>query len=128
MALADDLTRGDIQSREYCRRAVSLIVVRLALRQTWPKRQDRLCAIQRLDLALFVHAQHNRLVRRIQVQPHDVTDFGRELRIGAELERLNAVRLQVVFAPNALYGRWAQSLFACHRADAPMRGMTRLGV
>jgi hypothetical protein len=47
------------------------------------------------------------------VLPHDVTDFGRELRIDAELERLNAVRLQVVFAPNALYGRWAQSLLAC---------------
>jgi hypothetical protein len=29
-------------------------------------------AIQRLDLRLLIHAQHDRVLRRIQIQPDDV--------------------------------------------------------
>ena len=38
-------------------------------------RQDRLGPVQRLDLRLLVHAQHQRPLRWVQVQPDDVTDL-----------------------------------------------------
>jgi hypothetical protein len=38
----------------------------------WHHRQDRRGSIQRLDLAVLVHAQHHRPLRRIQIQPHDI--------------------------------------------------------
>src|SRR4051794_12428 len=41
---------------------------------------------QSLDLTLLIHAQHNRLVWRIEVQTHDVPDFGHEFRVCAEVE------------------------------------------
>ena len=69
------------------------VVVRSALRNTWCQRQDRLCAVQRLYLALLIHAQHHRLDGRVHVQADDVTDFVDKQRITGELERLLAVRL-----------------------------------
>ena len=34
----------------------------------------------------FVHAEHQRLLRRIQIQPDDVADLVDEVRVGADLE------------------------------------------
>lgn len=42
---------------------------------TEAERQDGLGAFKRLDLHLFVNAQHNRMIRRIEVEPDDVFDL-----------------------------------------------------
>src|SRR5664280_1797044 len=34
--------------------------------------------VQRLYLALLIHAQNDRLIRRVQIEPHDVTHLGGE--------------------------------------------------
>lgn len=46
------------------------------------QRQRRLGSVQRLDLRLLVDAEHDcATTRRIQVQPDDVGDLLRELRV-----------------------------------------------
>ena len=46
--------------------------------------QPALGALQRLDMRLFVHAQHHGVLRRIQIQPHDVGGLLRKAGIGAD--------------------------------------------
>jgi len=57
-------------------------------------RQHRRGAVQGLDLGFLVYAQHQRLFRRIQIQPDDVADLVDELRIVADLERIDQVRFE----------------------------------
>jgi len=49
--------------------------------QTRPQRQHRLGAIQRLHLRLLVHRQHDRSLRRIEVEADRVGGLRRQLRI-----------------------------------------------
>jgi hypothetical protein len=53
-----------------------------------------------LDLGFLVHAQHDRLVRRAEIQPDDVAELCLELRVGGELERLGPPRLQSLLPPH----------------------------
>ena len=71
---------------------MTLVVVCAALRHARQHRQDRLCAIECLDLALFVDTEHQRAVRRRQIEPDDVADLVHEQRIARQLEGLRAVR------------------------------------
>lgn len=54
-------------------------------------RQYRRRAVQRLDLGLLVHAQDQRLLRRVEVEPDDVADLVDELRVVGQLERVDPV-------------------------------------
>ena len=94
MQLTDDFAGGDIQGRKQRRGAMAAVVMRSPLRHAGHHRQDRLRAIQGLNLALLVHAQHQRSVGWVQVQPHDVAHLLDEERIGGELEGLGTMRLQ----------------------------------
>ena len=51
------------------------VIMRPPLDLARPHGQQRLRPIERLDLTLFVHAQHQRPIRRVQVQAHDVADL-----------------------------------------------------
>lgn len=62
VAFADDKARGDIERREERGGAMADIAVRATLGHAGHHRQDRLLAIERLDLALLVHAEHQRAV------------------------------------------------------------------
>jgi hypothetical protein len=65
--------------------------------------QSRLGAIEGLDLALLIDAQHQRLVGRVEIEPDDVLNFFRELRIVRQLEGLGQVRFELVRGPDALH-------------------------
>jgi hypothetical protein len=41
-------------------------------------------AVDDLDLRRFVHAQHQGILRRVQVQADDITDLVDELRVGGQ--------------------------------------------
>jgi len=56
-------------------------------------RQHRGGPVQRLDLGLLIHTQHQRGVRRIQVEPDDVANLVDEQRVGGQFERVGAMRL-----------------------------------
>ena len=94
MTLPDDLPGGDFQGREQGGGPVTNVVMGLAGRDARPHRQEWSRAIQRLDLALLVHRQHDGAGGRTEIQPDNVADLLHELRVGRQLERVEAVRLQ----------------------------------
>ena len=51
------------------------------------------------DLGFLIHADHHRVLRRRQVEPHDVADLRFQRRVGGEREPLGPVRLQAELAP-----------------------------
>ena len=71
-ALPDDLAGGDVQGREERGGPVAYVVVGAPLDLSGPHGQQRLRAVERLDLALLVHTQHQRPFRRAQIEPDDV--------------------------------------------------------
>ena len=86
-------------------------------------RQDRLGAVQRLHLGLLVHAQHQRPLRRIQVQPDHVADLVDELRIARQLEGVGQVWLEPKRLPDPPDGGLAQPRPLGHRRPRPVRGI-----
>ena len=96
LAALDHMPLEDIQRRKQRGRAVPLVIVRLPRRHPWPQGQDRLRAIEGLNLALLIDAQHQRLRGRIQIEADDVPQLAHEVRIAAELEGLRPMGLQIV--------------------------------
>ena len=90
--------------------------------------QTGLGSVERLDLAFFVHAQYQRLVRRIQIKSHDIVQFLDKAFVPAEFESPDQVGLQVVLFPDSPNGRFAQLLDLSHRPGTPMGRIRRLGV
>src|SRR5271166_4776269 len=74
-AFSDHLPVKHVERRKQRRSAVSLVVVRHGAGTALLHRQSGLSAVERLDLALLVHRQHQRLVGRIDVKAHDVFDL-----------------------------------------------------
>jgi hypothetical protein len=68
LAVADDKAALHIERR----RAVAVVVVRHCCGAALLQGQARLGAIQRLTLALLVHTQHQRPVRRVHVEADHV--------------------------------------------------------
>ncbi len=91
-------------------------------------RQPGLGAVQRLNLALFVYAQDDRLLRRIQVQAHHICHFFQELRISRELKSLGAMRLKIVGTPDIIDRGLAHALALRHSPATPMRHPRRFGL
>src|SRR3984893_4426054 len=65
--------------------------------------QKRLCAVERLDLALLVDTQYDRSLGRIEVKPDDITHLFDKQRIGRELECVGAMGLQSKRLADAVY-------------------------
>ena len=94
LILGDNPAVDDVQGREECGSAVAIVVVSHSLDIAESHRQHRLGALQGLYLALLVHAQDQRVVRRIKIKPNDVADLFDEERVGRELKALAAMWLQ----------------------------------
>ncbi len=92
----------------------------LTFRNPDPHRQRRHCAVQRLDLGLLVHAEHDRVLRRIQVQPDNVGDFPDQLRIGEEFECLSTPRLYPILTPRISDGAVADLQLVGRQPGTPM--------
>src|SRR5207249_3985316 len=103
MELADNFATLGVQRGEERGRPMPRVVVGPALDLPRPHRQHGLRAIERLDLGFFVDAQHQRFVRRIEVEPDEVADFVDEQWIFGQLEGLAPRRLQPERAPDAAH-------------------------
>jgi hypothetical protein len=57
-------------------------------------------SIQRLDLRLLVDAEHDGLVRWVQIQPDHIADLGLQLGVGGERERLDTPGQQPPLLPD----------------------------
>jgi hypothetical protein len=97
------------------------------LRPIQPHPADWLGTLQGLNLRLLVHAQHHRPLGWVQVQADDVVDLGRQLRVGGELERLSAPRLDAVPPPDAGNGVTADAQLAGQQARGPVGGPAWVG-
>ena len=126
-ALADHRAGQHVQGGEQRRGAVALVVMGHRARPSGHHRQRRLGAVQGLDLGLLVHAQHDRLLRRVQIQTDHVDELVVELRIVGHLERLDPMRRQTQIRPNPLHRSRTDSHLLGHRPARPVRGTRRCG-
>ena len=93
---ADD---GAIENVEGCEQrsgAVTFVVVRHRPGTARLHRQPRLGAVERLDLALLVDREDDRMGGRIDVEADDVFELLGELRVRRQLERADAMRRELV--------------------------------
>ena len=121
LAPRDHLAGRDVQRGEEIDRAMPQVVVGPSFGLPDVHRQDRLRALERLDLGFLVDREHDRIVRRVHIQPDDIPHLGHQLRIGRQLERLGDVRLQAERAPDAADHRVTHARRLGHRAGAPVR-------
>ena len=128
IALANHLPMQRIQSGKQRRRAVTLVVVGHCPATALLDREAGLRPIERLNLALLVHAQNERLLRRIQIQSDHVGHFFQELGVAREFECLDPMGFQIMGLPDLVHGGLAEPLTPGHRPATPMCHSRRLGL
>ena len=95
----DDLSGGDFECRKQRCRAVPLVVVALAGQgAAIGQLQITLRSFQSLDRRRFVHAQHNGLRGRGDIEANDIGGFGREVRVIALAPGLAGHKVDLVVA------------------------------
>src|SRR5215210_6908538 len=83
---ADHFSIEDIERRKQGRGAVPLVIVRLALGQSRPQWQDGRRAIEGLNLTLFIDAEDQRAIGRMEVEPDHVAHLLFKPRVVREFE------------------------------------------
>src|SRR5271166_122504 len=119
-ALPDHRPGGDIEGGEQRGRAMALIIMGHSAGAALLDRQPRLGAVECLDLALLVDAQHHRLVRRTQVEADDVLDFLDKSLVIRQLKTAHQMRLEPVCVPNPPHTGLAEADGLGHRPGAPL--------
>ena len=122
----DDLARRHVERGEQAGRAVADVVVGSPLGGGGHHRQDRLEAVERLDLGLLVDAEHDGSLGRVQVETDDVADLLDKERVGGELEGLGPVWLEGEGVPDPVDRRPAHPHLLGHRAGRPVGGVLGL--
>ncbi len=120
VALADDSPFDDLKCRKESGRPVALIVMSEGAAASTLERQSRLSAIQGLNLALLIDAEHDGILRRSEINPDDIGELFQKLRITRKFETLGEVRLDLVFLPDAMNRVFAHALNTSQGARAPM--------
>ena len=96
------------------------VIVGAALSVAGLHRQRLLGPVQRLNLALFVDAEHDRLLGRVQIQADDIGDLRDQLGVGGELERLRPPRLHPVMPPGPQHRRRVHLQMLSEQPRRPM--------
>ena len=99
--LAQHLAGLGVEGGVQRQRAVPEVLEAMALGAPGRQRQHRILAVQRLDRGLLVHAEHRRMLRRVQVQPDHVGRLGLEVRIVGGQVAFEPMRLDAVLGPDA---------------------------
>src|SRR5216684_1183071 len=120
-ALTDHRSRGNVQRSEETGGAMALVIMSSTLHLAGQHGKDWLATAQRLNLTLLIHAQHQRMMRRVQVQADDVAHLVDQQRIVGELKRLAAMRTQPEGPPDATHRGLTHAGPRRQRAAAPMR-------
>src|SRR5882724_9928339 len=89
------------------------------------QRQARLRALKRLALRFLVTAQHQRLLRRVEIKPDHVPELFLKLLVVRQFEGAREMRLDVIGRPQPLHARRRDASGAGHRAAAPSPQMGR---
>jgi hypothetical protein len=99
--LVRHMARGDLQRGKEIDHPMASVIMRVAHGATRAEREGRLRALQRLDGRLLIDTEHNRVLRRVEIQPDDIRDLSGKGRVSAHLKgpsqmRPDAVRTQDV--------------------------------
>ena len=97
MKLGHDRGGCDVERRKQRRRAMPFVIVGPSLGLPRAHRQQRLRAIERLNLRFLIQAEHHRVFGRVHVQPDDVAHFFDQ---SGSFDNLN-VSLRCGWSPNA---------------------------
>src|SRR5450830_1891856 len=81
---ADDGAVEDIEGREQCRRAMTLVIVGHRPGAALLHRQTGLSAVERLDLALLSDREDDGMGGRIDIKADDVAQLAHKLWVGVE--------------------------------------------
>src|ERR1035438_2571873 len=109
LAHGDDGAVEGVERGEQRRGAVALVVVGDGAGTAGLHRQAGLRAVERLDLALLVAAEHQGVLGRVQVQPHHIEQLVLEARVARELEGARQVRPDAVALPDTPDGGRTQA-------------------
>ena len=120
-----DLPGCHLQRRIERQRPVAQILDAVTLRAASPQRQDRLSAIQGLNVALLIHAEHDGVRRRIEIETQGRRRFFCETGIGTGDVRVDAVRLEAVAPPQPTDRTLRDPVAGRHRATGPLRHRAR---
>jgi hypothetical protein len=124
-ALPDDQARFDVQRSKERGRAMALVVVGHRGGAPLLQRQSRLRPIKRLDLGLFIDAEHDCTVRWIEIEADDLGNLLLEHRVVRDLEALHDMRPQPGLCPDAAHARRRNPDRLGHQRTTPVRGIAR---
>ena len=116
-----------VQGGKEGHRSVPVVVMGPSADVSLAQRQSGLGAFESLTLALFIAAEHQGLLGRVEIEAHDVPEFFLKLKVFGELEIAHPVGLQLMGRPEPLHARFAQAGFTGHRAHAPRPAMRSPG-
>src|SRR5207253_6202417 len=105
--------------------AMAFVVVGHRLTAALFQRQARLSPVECLNLGLLVQRQHERMLRRVEVQTNDIRQFFGKAGVVAQLERPDPMGLEAVFSPDTAHGALAHPAHPSHAACAPLGGLGR---
>ena len=127
-AAGEDFAGGDVERGKQRCRAVADIVVRHTFDITQAHRENGLGAVQRLDLALLIHAQDHGVLGRIKIQTDNIADFFDEKGIIGDFKMALPMGLKAKGAPDPLDGGPRDLRFLGDRARRPVGPVCRLGL
>src|SRR5258708_19635060 len=124
-ALCQHFALRRVQCGEQRRSPMASVIVGHALDVAKPHRQHRLRTFERLNLALFIHAQNHCIFWGIQVQPYNIPYFLYEKWIGRELEMFLSVWLYPESLPDAVHRGLRHPRVCGDLSDTPVRALFR---
>src|SRR4029077_3735627 len=100
-------------------RSVPVVVMGPGANVSLAQRQSGLGGFESLSRALFIAAEHQGLLGRVEIEAHDVPEFFLKPKVFGELEIAHPVGLQLMGRPESLHARFAQAGFTGHSAHTP---------
>lgn len=118
--IADDFPLQQIEGGEERGRPVALVIMRHGSAPALLHGQAGLSAVQSLNLALFIDAQHQSMIGRIQIQTRDIAHFFDEERIVGKFETASAMGLQREGAEQAMHSGLGDATSRGRSAHGPV--------
>src|ERR671918_1245352 len=107
-------------------RTVAKVLETVAFGSPRRKWQDRIFAVQRLNRRFLIYREYRRVLRRIQVQPDNVSRLALKIRIGACHVTFKAMRFDAVPGPHSGHAHVRDiAQFQRQLAAAPVSGAIR---
>lgn len=102
-----------------------LIIMRPRPTAALLQRESGLCAIKGLNLKLLIDTENQGMLGGIQIEPHHVVEFLKEVRVLTEFERPYQMGFEPMGFPDALHQGGVGPEVLGQGAERPLGGRTR---